>query len=649
MRQKVKDMSAQAHEQDHNNQKDNNRNAATERLMREIEVLRTENEILRQHVGGDVGKKGFAESVSKAVSEALDTERAIGTRRTEKGPSHEDVDAESEIIEPGRGRVLGSGDVVGDEGTALNDLRRQLHNKWEAEKRLQKRISILESRLEEKVDECQDIGDRLRRAQQIVSQQSNQLGQVREQKQRQQETRQKSGRGVSDNANIDPNHTLQLEESRQKVFELEEENERLRRLSTVQLPNEMSTLRHRCDTYQSRISQLEQELEDAEYSLKVARSELMGGSNHLRASEDRSIQIERLKEELQAARKQRLELEANLLERDSKSLELRFEVESKEAENGRLRRRLKELESATRQYQRQASVHATDRPHTTGKLANVNSNSSPESVIESLRKVIDKLKGENERLRRGIGVEDEKKKQGLTSASGVGEKEKKLLAQEKKKTSRQEEEIKNLQEKIHHLEDGGQKLVQKQQQVASLRKQLKTKDERVMEAEQRVKELKVENDQMKQRLSDGQNRLQQLEMQLATSQSATASALSSAQRHNQRQGDLDAKERELSELRRKGSEANMEIATLKAQLNETRRELRLARDTTTGPTGGDISRVTAEEQQLLRKLKAENARLKDELSAFDLDFFEEIENLKYAHSEAMKQLKWYEKKYGTMR
>jgi hypothetical protein len=31
-----------------------------------------------------------------------------------------------------------------------------------------------------------------------------------------------------------------------------------------------------------------------------------------------------------------------------------------------------------------------------------------------------------------------------------------------------------------------------------------------------------------------------------------------------------------------------------------------------------------------------------ELSAFDLDFFEEIENLKYSHSELIKKLKFYE-------
>lgn len=352
------------------------------------------------------------------------------------------------------------------------------------------------------------------------------------------------------------------------------------------------------------------------------------------------MQVERLKEDLHAARKQRLELEASVLERDSKSLELKFEIEAKESENIRLRRRLKELEGITR-----SNPGASGRPQTSSQTTGGN-----ESVIESLRKVVDKLKSENERLRRGIGVEGRPQHNTATPspATGTGgDKERKLLALERKKSSRLEEEARGLREKVQQLEDGGQKLVQRQQQVAALRKQLKTKEGRVVQAERRVNELESEQVQLKQRLSDSHNRLQQLEMQLATSQNAAASALSSAQRQQQQHGGTTAdKDKELDVLRRQASEAAVEVQTLKAQLGEARRELRQARDAGSGPTGGSISRVTAEEQALLKKLTVENKRLKDELSAFDMDFFEEIENLKYAHSEATKLVKWYEKKYG---
>ena len=49
------------------------------------------------------------------------------------------------------------------------------------------------------------------------------------------------------------------------------------------------------------------------------------------------------------------------------------------------------------------------------------------------------------------------------------------------------------------------------------------------------------------------------------------------------------------------------------------------------------------------KLSKENSRLKNELSAFDLDFFEEIENLKFSHAEATRKLREMERKYGPMR
>ena len=42
-------------------------------------------------------------------------------------------------------------------------------------------------------------------------------------------------------------------------------------------------------------------------------------------------------------------------------------------------------------------------------------------------------------------------------------------------------QVSSLQQKVKTLEDGGQKLAQRQQQVASLRKQLKSKDDALSE------------------------------------------------------------------------------------------------------------------------------------------------------------------------
>jgi predicted RNase H-like nuclease (RuvC/YqgF family) len=52
----------------------------------------------------------------------------------------------------------------------------------------------------------------------------------------------------------------------------------------------------------------------------------------------------------------------------------------------------------------------------------------------------------------------------------------------------------------------------------------------------------------------------------------------------------------------------------------------------------------------VRRLREENEKLQQELKAFDLDFFEEIEDLKWKYQEAMKRLKEAESKgRGTAR
>ena len=48
----------------------------------------------------------------------------------------------------------------------------------------------------------------------------------------------------------------------------------------------------------------------------------------------------------------------------------------------------------------------------------------------------------------------------------------------------------------------------------------------------------------------------------------------------------------------------------------------------------------------LNRLREENAKLKEELGAFDVEFFEEIEDLKYKYAEAVRKLKAYEGSRG---
>lgn len=70
-------------------------------------------------------------------------------------------------------------------------------------------------------------------------------------------------------------------------------------------------------------------------------------------------------------------------------------------------------------------------PQARGAGTRFNKERDAESVIEALRKVVDKLKGENDRLRRGVGT-----------GEGKAADTEKRLATERKKTEKLEDEVK---------------------------------------------------------------------------------------------------------------------------------------------------------------------------------------------------------------
>lgn len=128
---------------------------------------------------------------------------------------------------------------------------------------------------------------------------------------------------------------------------------------------------------------------------------------------------------------------------------------------------------------------------------------------------------------------------------------------------------------------------------------------------------------------------------------------------------IDSLEAEIADLHASfpNDDAKLEASRLRTKLAETERELqRMIRRTASGapmPRGvveaaagrgvgdsvGSEGRGDEESVRLVeenRWLKEENEKLSSELQAFDLDFFEEIEDLKYKYSEAARKLLQYE-------
>jgi hypothetical protein len=190
-----------------------------------------------------------------------------------------------------------------------------------------------------------------------------------------------------------------------------------------------------------RIHELETDLEESEIRRKQLSSstqrEGAGGysASSLRASEDRYLREEILRDELNLARHARLELESHVVEKESKMMEYRFEIDSKETELIRLKRRINELENITRTIGGAGGGGGGgggrgESPSLRTAGSRFNKERDTEMVVESLRKVVDKLKAENERLKRGVG----------TGEGKTNDVEKRLVT-ERKRTEKLEEDV----------------------------------------------------------------------------------------------------------------------------------------------------------------------------------------------------------------
>ena len=151
----------------------------------------------------------------------------------------------------------------------------------------------------------------------------------------------------------------------------------------------------------------------------------------------RFMREERLRDDLDTARRQRLDLESALLERDARAMENRFDLEARTAETERLRRRLRELEMLSKQ----SSAGPLDSARVGKKgIDGIGSNRGGggastkrekelEDVVEAMKRVIDKLKAENERFKK-TGGPDERKASDALKTAGIEKKKAEALREE---------------------------------------------------------------------------------------------------------------------------------------------------------------------------------------------------------------------------
>ena len=323
----------------------------------------------------------------------------------------------------------------------------------------------------------------------------------------------------------------------------------------------------------------------------------------------------------------------------------RFDLEARQQDVERMRKRVKELESAYKNVV--AVTGANEGKGGTGSRTAWEEEGAGgrgkrerelEGVIEAMKKVIDKLKLENDRLRKGVGMSSNVAGAG---AELKGDSDKKNSV-DKKKSDRLEEEMKSLYAKLKTYEESGQKLLQRQQQVTTMRKQMKTKEDELKLLKEAVESLTAEKEAVRRKATAAEGRVQQLEVAVQQARQVgrvpVTQGLSPGGERDRSVREKET-ERELAELRIKAAEDREDGRALRSQLLELRNVLKEQEEGGRNERDRDRGGASASET---KRLKEENEKLRQELAAFDLDFFEEIENLKYAHSEAVKKLWQYE-------
>ncbi len=588
-------------------------NERAETAEKEVELLRAQNLALRK-----AAEEVNTSSVGLKRSAAAMSQEGV----TETNPAaHSNARSSALSAQENTSTFGGIGNTLGGDSAPQDELRAQLHTKWESEKKLQKRLTVVERRLHEKLGEIDDLTNQLKRARDTataaIAAKDDAIKKARAAN-ASEGTKRGSDKSHPSTAHGHAQDPESIEGANSRVFALEEEVNKLKRKAEVEQMNEIAKLRHQLSVSTVRVGELESELEESERRRKQAAS---GQGKTLRDSEDRFLREERLKDDLDIARRQKLELEAAMLDRDARAIETRFDLESREQDADRLRRRIKELESAYRSVAAQAgqTTHPTSGAKSvsaSGKRAD--READLEGTVEAMRRVVEKLKAENERLRKGNGSDDRK-------AADADKK----LREEKQRAAKLDEENAGLKAKLKGHEESSQKLIQRQQQLASLRKQLKSRDEEIAHMKETSGGAMEEVDSLKKKLKTYQDRIAQLEETAATAAARGSSA----------SGNNERLEKEVVDLRRRAQQQNRELDSLRAELQEAQRSDMKAGQTYPARPGGDSGPVNNAE---LKRLRDENEKLRQELAAFDMDFFEEIENLKYAHAEAVKKLRAYE-------
>eukprot|EP00904_Undaria_pinnatifida_P003934 jgi/Undpi1/13541/HiC_scaffold_8.g03200.m1 len=681
-------------------------------LEKRVQVLTAQNAALRSIVPPPTLDRGVMEGKgSKQSLAARGPGRRLGSETAISAPATAAATAGARrTINQGLSTSAGGGGG-GEDGGGGGGVghREAAHRAWEAEKKLRRRVEALERRLDERGVELQAAEEQTAKAKVLLERATkDKEAALRRLREAGQGRNGGGGRAGTESAEA-------VEEFRSRVFSLEEENASLRRVAELELPREVESLKYQVRALRSQLQETDGQLEEAERRAKISVARALRGGDGdgggggdegiLRAEEGLYHDLEAARDELSAQKNARRELERQVLDSDAANMELRFDLEARAAEAERLRRRATELQAAVRvRGAGDSSGGAKGAAALRPPGGRFKRERDLEGVVDALKRVTEKLRSENERLRRAAGD------------GGARAEAERGAREAKKRAAALREEVERLDAKAKEADGAVLKLAQKQDLINQLRRKLKARDEDLRSFQERSEELEETKALLSAELEAANQRLIATDRDQRSKPTAAAAAAhavkeaadakkaaATLRRQVQHQADLIKRLRKsnyddddgdggdrhgavagavvtrISETveasEEKARVAVEETARLAQRLAETERELqRMERRAATaaaattsaaaaegyrdesgaaGPGqsgmglslssasrsgGGGVARLEEEN----RRLAEENDKLSRELQAFDLDFFEEIEDLKYKYSEAARKLRQYE-------
>lgn len=194
-------------------------------MGREIELLKAQNEALRKETSGR-------------------RERTVALPLRSFDPPEAPPKAEARVKEMKDTFTASEAKEVreareGPQTATLESKKTALVLKSEGEKRIEKRLATLEMRLKEKTTECEDLQRQMAKLREAAQSATPKERRTREE-------------GRPGNVEL----VVELEESRRRVFELEDANTALRRRCEVELQNEIAELRHQLSASRQEMAEL---------------------------------------------------------------------------------------------------------------------------------------------------------------------------------------------------------------------------------------------------------------------------------------------------------------------------------------------------------------------------------------------------------